>query len=143
VGGELGRHTVEQRVLLPLQLDDRLGERVAVAGQRVGVPARVAGLDVTERRFRHQGAKTGVLGFVLEERELLLRDRQLGAKALEALAHVHQTPLEDGLRHGTSILRRAGAAIRSPNSLFVGAVASSGSAAPVGKAAVAAAKMAV
>jgi hypothetical protein len=110
VRGELGRHAVEEGVLLALELDDRLGDRIPVAGEGVGVPARIARLDVDERRLRDEGAQTGVLGFVLEERELLLSDRQFGTKALETLAHVHETPLEDRLGHGRSILRRAGAA---------------------------------
>src|SRR6266567_6048777 len=76
-GRELGRHAVEQSVLLALQVADGPGERVAMPGQRVSVAASIAGLDVAERRFGHERAQSGVVGFVLEERELLLRDRQL------------------------------------------------------------------
>jgi hypothetical protein len=119
VGGELGRHPVEEGVLLTLEVGDRLGEGVPVAGQRVGMPARIACLDVAKWCLGHERTQTGVLGFVFEERELLLCDRQLGTKALETLAHVHQTPLEDRLGHGRSSLR-PGAANQSPAQATMG-----------------------
>ena len=60
----------------------------------VGVPAGVPGLDVGERRLGDQRPQAGVFGFLLEERELLLGDRELRAEALEAVADVDEAALE-------------------------------------------------
>ena len=70
-----------------------------MAGQRVGVTAGVARLDVGERGLRNERAQPDVLGFLLEDHELLLGDVELGADALEALAHVDEAALQDRLRH--------------------------------------------
>ena len=70
-----------------------------VAGLGIGVPAGVAGLDVGERRLRHQRPQPHVLRFLLEEAELLLGDRELGADALQPFADVDEAALEEGLRH--------------------------------------------
>ena len=72
---ELGGHAVEQRVLLLSELGDREHQGVAVATERVGVTARVAGFGIGERRLGNERARSGVFGFFLEERELLLGDR--------------------------------------------------------------------
>ena len=79
---------------------DRRAQGVAVAGQRVGVAAGLAGLGVGERRLGDERAQAGVVGLVLEEHELLLGDRELGAEALEPVAHVDEAPLQDRPRHG-------------------------------------------
>ena len=57
-------------------------------------------LGLTQRRLGDERPQAGVLGFLLEERELLLGDRELGSQALDALADVHEAPLEDRLAHG-------------------------------------------
>ena len=67
-----------------------------MAGLGVGVAAGVARLDVGERRLRHERAQPGVLGLLLEERELLLGDRELGADPLEAVADVDEAALRGG-----------------------------------------------
>ena len=85
-------------VLLALELRDRAAQRVAVRGQGVGVPPGVSGLGLGERRLRDQGPQPGVLGLLLEERELLLGDRELGAQALEPVADVDEAPLERSTR---------------------------------------------
>src|SRR5262249_55654452 len=72
VGRELVCHPVEESVLLALELRDRARERVPVAGERVGMAAGVACLDVAERRLSHEGTQAGVVGLVLEERDLLV-----------------------------------------------------------------------
>ena len=74
-----------------------------MTGQGVGVAAGVARLDVGERRLGHQRPEADVLGLLLEERELLVGDRELGADALEPFAHVDEASLEDGLRHDRSL----------------------------------------
>ena len=105
MGGELGRHAVEERILLALELHDRAGQRIPVASERVGMATGVAGLDVAEWCLRHEGAQAGIVGLVLEERDLFLGDRQLRAQALETFAHVDEPPLEDRLGHGPGSLR--------------------------------------
>ena len=72
-------------------------QRVAVAGEGVGVATGVAGLDVGQRCLRDERAHALALGLLLEEEHLLLGDRELGTDALEALADVDQAPLQDRL----------------------------------------------
>ena len=105
MGGELGRHTVEQRILLALELGDRPGERVPVMRESVRMAAGVVSLDVAERCLRDEGAQASFVGLVLEERDLLVGDRELGPQTLEPLAHVDEPSLEDRLGHGTGSLR--------------------------------------
>ena len=55
-----------------------------MTGQGIGVAARIARLDVGERGLGHERPEPDVLGLLLEEPELLLGDRELGADALRA-----------------------------------------------------------
>src|SRR5205823_14558936 len=73
--------------------------------QGVRMAAGVASLDVAERRLSHEGAQACFVGLVLEERNLLVGDCQLGPQTLEPLAHVDEPSLEDRLGHGTRSLR--------------------------------------
>ena len=63
-------------------------------------------LGLGERRLGHERPQAGVLGFVVEERELLVGDRELGAQPLEPIAHVDQAALEQGPGHEAESLRR-------------------------------------
>src|SRR5439155_4547490 len=87
------------------ELGDRPGERVPVMRESVRMAAGVASLDVAERCLRDEGAQAGFVGFVLEERNLLVGDCQLGPQTLEPLAHVDEPSLEDRLGHGKGSLR--------------------------------------
>ena len=78
---------------------DRPAQRVALAALGVGVAARLVRLGVGERRLGHERPQAGVLGFGLEERALLVGDRELGAQPLEPVAHVDQAALEQGPGH--------------------------------------------
>src|SRR5437763_3165060 len=100
---ELGGDAVEELVLLDLELLDVLPERVAMASERVGVAARVAGFDVGERGFGHQRSQPDVVGLLLEEHELLLRDGELGADPLQTFADVDEAPLQHRARHGPRV----------------------------------------
>ena len=100
------RHAVEQVVLLLLELADRSAERVALPALRVGVAAHLVRLGVGERRLRHERPEPGVLGFGVEERALLVGDREFGAQPLEPIAHVDQAALEQGPGHEAESLRR-------------------------------------
>ena len=91
---ELGGHAVEERVLLALELATarRSASRCrlcASAWRRTS-----SGLGVGDRRLRHERAQPGVFGLGLEERALLVGDRELGAQPLEAVAHVDEAALE-------------------------------------------------
>ena len=101
---QFGRDAVEERVLLLLELADRRPQRLGVARLGVGVAAGVAGLDVGERGLRHERPQPYVLGFLLEEAQLLVGDRELGPDPLQALADVDEAPLEERLRHRRGIL---------------------------------------
>ena len=99
---------IEQAVLLLLELAHRGADGVAVPGQRAGMAAGLAGLHVGERGLGHE-RPAHVLGFLLEECELLVGHGELGAHPLEPFAHVDEAPLEHRLRHdkslgGTSLL---------------------------------------
>ena len=63
-------------------------------------------LGVGERRLRHERPQAGVLGLRFEERALLLGDGEVGAQALQSIAHVDQPALEQGPGHGCESLRR-------------------------------------
>src|SRR5262245_58774212 len=73
-GREIGGDAIEQLILLRLELAHVLAQGVAVAGERIGVPAGVAGLDVRERRLGDERAQAYVVGLLLEEHQLLLGD---------------------------------------------------------------------
>ena len=89
------------------ELGDRAPQRVALAGLRVGVAPHLAGLGVGERRLRDERPQPGVLGLVLEERALLVGDRELRAQPLEAVAHVDEAALRAGSwTSGPGSLRR-------------------------------------
>ena len=76
-----------------------------MTGQRVGVAPRVPRLDVAQGRLGHECSQPGIVGFALEEGKLLVGDRQLGSEALEPLADVDETPLQDRLGHERNSLR--------------------------------------
>src|SRR4051812_40096544 len=103
-GGQFGRDAVEEGVLLRLELAHGAAQRLRLTGLRIGVTAGVARLDVGEGRLRHQRTEADVLRLLLQEAELLLGDRELGADALETLADVDQSTLQEGLRHRDAIL---------------------------------------
>ena len=98
-GVELVRHAIEQRILLALELVDRTAQRIALAGLGIGVAAHLVRLGLGERSLRHERAQPGVVGLGLEERALLVGDRELGAQTLEPIAHVDEPALEQGLGH--------------------------------------------
>src|SRR6185436_19446622 len=106
---QLGRDSIEELVLLPFELLDRLAERVAMAREGVGVAARIASFDIGDRGLGDECAQTDVVGFLLEEDELLLGDRELGANALEPFADVDEAPLQDRLRHRPPVYDEASA----------------------------------
>src|SRR5690242_11543311 len=110
-GRQLGRHAIEQGVLFPLQIADRSPQRVPLPCECVGVPPHLACLGLGERRFGYERAQARVLGLVLEERELLVDDRALGAQPLQTVADVDQTPLEEGPSHGRGSLRSGGSPV--------------------------------
>ena len=99
-GREFGRDAVEKGILLALELHDVAAERVTMAGERVGVSAGVARLDIRERGFGDERAQAGVFGLLLEEHELLFGDGQLDAQPLEPVADIDEAPLKDRTRHG-------------------------------------------
>ena len=68
-----------------------------MAGLGVGVPAHLVGLGLAQRGLRDEGPQPGVLGLVRQDRALLVGDRELGPQALEAVAHVDEPALEQGL----------------------------------------------
>src|ERR1043166_2419763 len=103
-------HLVEEPVLLQLEFGDRTLQAAPVVGHGVGVTARLARVGVRQRRLRHQRTQARLLGLLFEEAELLERDRAFGPQPLEPLAHVDETPLDHGLRHGTNSIRRPVAA---------------------------------
>ena len=70
-------------------------ERVAVTGEGVGLAARIARFDVGERGLGHERTEPDVVRLLLEEHQLFLGDTQLGADALESLAHVDEATLQD------------------------------------------------
>lgn len=102
----LGSHAVEKGILLAFELGNRTGQHVALAAERVGVAAALAGLGVRERRLGDEGPQPGGVGFVFHEGELLLRDGEVGAQASQPIADVDETPLEQGVGHDR-ILRAA------------------------------------
>ena len=55
------------------------------------------GLDVGQGGLGHERAQPRVFRLLLEEAELLLGDRQLGADALQPFADVDETTLEERL----------------------------------------------
>ena len=97
--GQLGRHPVEQGILLPDQGLDGAAENLALATQGVGVAPRFTGLHVGEGCLGDERAQARLLGSLLEERQLLVGDRELGPQLLEPLARIHETASENGLAH--------------------------------------------
>ena len=97
--GLLGRHAVEQCILLAFELDDRTGQHIALAAEGVGVTATLAGLGVRERGLGDQCPEAGTVGFLLHVQELFLRDGKIGAQSPEPVADVDETTLEEGMGH--------------------------------------------
>ena len=74
--------------------------RRSFTGLRVGVAAHLVRLGLGQRGFRDQRIATGVLGLAHQDRALLVGDGQLGAQALESVAHVDEPAFQQGLGHG-------------------------------------------
>ena len=87
------------------ELGDRPAQRVALAALGVGVAAHLVRLGIGQRRLGHERTQPGVLGLGLEERALLVGDGELGAQALEPVAHVDEAALQQGA--GTSRPRQS------------------------------------
>ena len=71
------------------------------AGLGVGVAAHLVRLGLGERRLGNERPQAGVLGLGGEHRALLVGDREFGAQTLQAIAHVDEPALQQGLGHGT------------------------------------------
>jgi hypothetical protein len=100
VRGQLGRHPVEQRILLPDEGVDRAAQRVALAAQGIGMTPGFTGFHVGERRLGDERAQARLLGGLFEERQLLVGHRELGPQLLEPLARIDEAAAENRLTHG-------------------------------------------
>jgi hypothetical protein len=72
--------------------------------------AHLVRLGLGQRGFRNERPQPRVLGFTYEDRALLVGDRELGAQALEAVAHVDEPAFQQGLGHGNNKSTARGAA---------------------------------
>ncbi len=91
---QLARHTIEQRILVALEIFDRPSQGIALARLRVGVTTHLVGLGLGQRCFRHERSQPRVFGLTYEDRALLLGDRQFSAQTLQAIAHVDEAALQ-------------------------------------------------
>src|SRR5689334_14034728 len=87
---QLAGHAVEERVLIALELLDGAAHRVALARLCIGVAAHLVRLGLGQRCLRHEGPQARVLRLGDQDRALLVGDGQLGAEALETIAHVDE-----------------------------------------------------
>ena len=85
---------LEQLVLRPLQLFDRSRDCGPAASHGVGVALRLVMLAVCKGRLGDECPDAGVVGLVVELRELLIGDGELGSQLLEPLAHLREFSLD-------------------------------------------------
>jgi len=60
----------------------------------IGLPSGLSRLLVADRCLRHERTQAGIVGFLLEEDELLLGDSQLGSLVLEPVGDVDEAAFE-------------------------------------------------
>jgi hypothetical protein len=91
----LPEHPVEQFVLGALEFGDLVLQLTAVAAHGISVSLGLALVLTGEGRLRHQRAQPGVVGDVVEDRQLLVGDRQIVAQLAETGGDLAQPSFEE------------------------------------------------
>ena len=96
---------IEQLVLTPFEIDDRVGDVLPVAPHRISMLPSVVRLVCRAGRLRYQGPDGLIVGIAREHVELLVDLGQLGPQLLEPRGVLRQTPLYQPRHHRVASVR--------------------------------------
>ena len=80
--------------MFPAEFAKSLGERFAVATQRIGMALSFVGGRDFHRGFGHDGTQPRRISFLIQEGQLLVGDGELSGGLLDAIRNIKETSFD-------------------------------------------------